>query len=613
MILKEMDRLDEALASYDAALALNPDFVEAHNNRGVVLAESNSSEAALASYDRALALSPGLAAVLNNRGNLLLDLGRTEQALADYDQVLALHPGYADAWNGRGTALQRLDRIAEAEQALRRAIEFKPDYAEAYGNLGAVHIDLGKLAEAEALIRHALELKPGNVSALGNLARVLADLGRSGEAEAAARHAVALKPDNADAHFNLGTVLIKLGLSDAAEAPTRHAITLKPALAGAHHNLGVVLMELGRLTEAREAAELAVALAPRETLHFRQLGEVRKYAAGDRYLTALQALSREEASLPIGKQIDLHFALAKAHADIGAVDDEFRSLLTGNRLKRAHVDYNEAAVLGEIERTRQVFSSEFIRATPGTGERSAKPIFIIGMPRSGTSLVEQILASHPQVSGAGELKLFERTIGEVRASMQQASAYPEIALQMRGEHFRELGARYLAGIQQLAPAASHVTDKMPTNFIFAGLIHLALPDATIIHTVRDPVDTCISCFSKLFTEGHFQSYDLAELGRYYRRYQDLMLHWHRVLPTARILDVSYEDTVADLEAVARRVVAHCGLPWDAACLDFHRTERIVRTSSATQVRQPIYASSVGRRHRYGELLAPLLAELTPPT
>jgi tetratricopeptide (TPR) repeat protein len=611
MVLKDMDRLDEALASYDATLALNPDFVEAHNNRGVVLAETNRSDAALASYDRALALSPGLAAVLNNRGNLLLELGRTDEALADYDQVLAQAPNYADASNGRGSALQKLGRLAEAEQALRRTIELKPDYAEAYCNLGAVYIDLGKLPEAEALIRRALELKPDNISALGNLARALADLGRASEAEAAARRAVALKPDNADAHLNLGTVLIKLSMPAEAEAPTRHAITLKPTLAGAHHNLGVVLMELGRLREAREAAELAVALAPREPLHFRQLGEVRKYVAGDPYLTALHALSKDQASLSTAKQTDLHFALAKAHADIGQVEDEFGSLLAGNGLKRAQVDYHEAAVLGEIDRTREVFSSEFIRAASGAGEPSAKPIFIMGMPRSGTSLVEQILASHPQVFGAGELTLFERTIGDVGSTMQQASLYPEIALHMASDHFRDLGRRYLAGIQQLAPQASHITDKMPTNFIFAGLIHLALPGATIIHTVRDPVDTCISCFSKLFTEGHLQTYDLAELGRYYRRYQDLMLHWHRILPVGRILDVSYEDTVADVESAARRVVAHCGLPWDAACLDFHRTERVVRTSSATQVRKPIYASSVGRRHGYGALLAPLFAELEP--
>ena len=184
---------------------------------------------------------------------------------------------------------------------------------------------------------------------------------------------------------------------------------------------------------------------------------------------------------------------------------------------------------------------------------------------------------------------------------------------MSGGHFGEIGGRYLAAIERLAPTASRITDKMPTNFVFAGLIHLALPNATIIHTMRDPVDTCIYCFSKLFNEGNFHTYDLAELGRYYRHYQALMAHWHQVLPPGRILDVAYEDTVADLEGVARRIVAHCGLPWDARCLDFHSTERIVRTASAAQVRRPIYASSVGRRRAYQSMLEPLLAELPPRT
>jgi hypothetical protein len=188
-----------------------------------------------------------------------------------------------------------------------------------------------------------------------------------------------------------------------------------------------------------------------------------------------------------------------------------------------------------------------------------------------------------------------------------------MALQMSRTQFEELGARYLAGIQRLAPAASHITDKMPTNFLFAGLIHLALPNATIIHTVRDPVDTCISCFSRLFTEVNFQTYDLAELGRYYRHYKALMAHWHRVLPGRRILDVSYEETVGDLEAAARRILGHCGLPWDPCCLDFHLTERVVRTASATQVRQPIYTSSIGRWRAYEPLLGPLLSELSPST
>jgi tetratricopeptide (TPR) repeat protein len=608
-ILKDIGRVEEALADFDAALALNPDFVEAHNNRGVALAEIRRYDEAISCYDAALLLRPELVVVLTNRGNLFQELGQIDQALADYDKAMALDPNSADAVNGRGSILQKLDRTCEAEIALLRAIELRPNYSEAYCNLGSVLIDLGHLAEAELVIRHAVGLKPNSIPALCNLGKVLSDLGRSDEAAAAIQRAVALKPDHPEAQLHLGHLLIKSGRLAEAEAATRRAIELNPNLASAHHNLGVALMEIGRLAEAREAAERAVALAPREPLHFRQLGEVRQYLAGDSYLTTLEALSKDETSLGITKQIDLNFALAKACADIGHREDEFHRLLTGNRLKRSRINYDETSALSEIDRMRDVFSTEFMRTTQVAGENSPKPIFIVGMPRSGTSLVEQILASHPQVFGAGELKLLERSIRDISSSMQEVPDYPRIAQHMTAGHFGELGVRYLAGIEQLAPTASRITDKMPANFQFVGLIHMALPCSTIIHTVRDPADTCISCFSKLFTEGNFHTYDLAELGRYYRRYESLMAHWHRVLPPGRILDVHYEDTVTDVEATARRIVAHCGLPWDQCCLDFHRIERAVRTSSAAQVRRPIYASSVGRRHVYGPLLKPLLAEL----
>jgi tetratricopeptide (TPR) repeat protein len=576
---EQQRNFEQALASYDKALVLDPGFTEALNNRGVVLEAMNRLEEALASYDRALALSPDLITVIRNRGNVLNALDRTDEALANYDRALALDPDDADACNGRGNVLKKLHRIHQAEEMFRRAILLNPDHAQAHCNLGNVLIDLGRPDQAEANLRRA----------------------------------VALDPDFAIALHNLGTVLIGLDRSDEAVAVIERAVALKPDLAGAHHNLGVALMELGRLSEAREAAERAVALAPRELSYLRQLGDVRKYVAGDSCFTALEALATDPSALSVDDQIILHFALAKAYADIGRPEDEFRQLLAGNALKRAQIDYDEVAVLGEIDRTQQLFTPEFIRASEGAGEPSPKPIFIIGMPRSGTTLVEQILASHPQVRGAGELILFERAIDDIRAAMPESPAYPEIALQVSGTHFRELGARYLAGIEQLAPAASHVTDKMPTNFLYAGLIHLALPHATIIHTVRDPIDTCVSCFSRLFTEVNSQTYDLAELGRYYRYYQALMAHWHRVLPTGRILDVSYEETVADLEGAARRILGHCGLPWDPRCLDFHLTERVVRTASATQVRQPVYTSSVGRWRAHESLLGPLLAELSLST
>jgi tetratricopeptide (TPR) repeat protein len=613
MILRGMKRAEDALASYDKALALSPDLVDAHNNRGAVLAELMRFDEALLSYDRALALNPNLLSTLNNRGNLLQELDRVDEALADYEKALSLDPSCVAALNGRGNTLRRLKRLHEAEKMLQQAIKLKPDYAEAYCNLGKLFIDLGKLFEAESVIRHAAKLKPDSAGVLLNLGRVLIDLGRLDEAEDVFRRSVLLEPNDAKAHYNLGVALGKLGKLSEAEEATRCAIALKPNLAQAYHNLSVALTQLGRLTEAQDACKKSIELAPLEPLHFRQLGEVSKFVADSPHFAALDALSKNEASLSVGKQTELHFAMAKAHADVGQVENEFRRLLAGNKLKRSCIEYNETATLGEMDRAKQVFTAEFIRAAQGSGEPSSRPIFIMGMPRSGTTLIEQILASHPRVFGAGELKLFESSIAELRSLMRDAPLYPEIALHIARDDFRRLGANYLAENASLAPPSSHVTDKMPANFLFAGLIHLALPNATIIHAVRDPVDTCVSCFSKLFVEGNFQTYDLAELGRYYRHYEALMAHWHRVLPPGRILDVRYEDLVANLEGAARRIVAHCNLQWDERCLEFHRTKRAVRTASAAQVRKPIYASSIGRWRAYQAFLAPLLAELSNVT
>jgi sulfotransferase family protein len=250
-----------------------------------------------------------------------------------------------------------------------------------------------------------------------------------------------------------------------------------------------------------------------------------------------------------------------------------------------------------------VFTGELMRSHEGRGERSCVPVFILGMLRSGTTLVEQILASHPKVFGAGEVDDFNKVIAALH--------FPEVVSLMSGEQLRQLGASYVGGIRVAAPVVERITNKSPGNFRFTGLIHMMLPNARIIHTRRDPIDTCLSCFSKLFVGNHPYAYDLEELGRYYRAYEALMAHWRSVLPPNVMLEVQYEEVVADLEGQARRIVAHCGLEWDALCLAFHQTERPVRTASATQVRQPIYKSSVGRWRAYEPFLGPLLAELKP--
>ena len=535
--------------------------------------------------------------------------GRLTEAEFYYRAVLAAQPDHAVAYCHLGMVHFDRGKLDEAVAAYRNATRNKRDYAEAHSNLGNALRRQAKLEEAVTAHRKAIRIKPDFAVAHCNLGNALQSQGKLDEAVAAYRDAIRIKPDWAVAFSNLGVALFGQGKLDEGVAAFRQAIALQPNFADAHNNLGFGLVQLGRLAEARVAFEQAIRLAPRNVTYRRNLGDIIPFVAGDNNLVALEQLAGEHAVLSVGDQIELHFALGKAYDDVGRHADAFRQWLDGNALKRSQIAYNEAGSLRELDRSRTIFTSEFIRTWQNVGNQSSIPIFILGMPRSGTTLVEQILASHPQVFGGGELEYLRKAVEGIRTPPGDSAAFPELKLGMASENFRDVASRYLAEIERLAPGASHVTDKMPSNFVFAGLIHLALPNATIIHTIRDPIDTCLSCFSKLFSGDQNYAYDLAELGRYYRHYQSLMEYWHRVLPPDRILDVRYEDVVDDLEGQARRIIAHCGLDWDPRCLAFYQTDRPVRTASATQVRQPIYHSAIGRWRAYVDWLGPLLAEL----
>jgi tetratricopeptide (TPR) repeat protein len=305
-------------------------------------------------------------------------------------------------------------------------------------------------------------------------------------------------------------------------------------------------------------------------------------------------------------QLHLRFALAKAYEDAGDQEAAFAQLLEANRLKRGLMDYDERAMEDLFARIKATFTEERMNSRGARIAPAEGPIFIVGMMRSGSTLVEQILASHPQVFGAGELTLFKQAMSAVIGR----DAYPTKAADLSTEALRQLGLVYRESLQKEAPAVRRITDKFLHNFLYCGLIALALPDARILHTRRDPVDTCLSCFSKLFVGEHPYSYDLAELGRYYRAYDGLMAHWRQVLPAGMMLEVDYERVVDDLEGQARLILDFCGLPWDDAVLSFHQTARPVRTASALQVRQPIYKSAVGRWRPEEALLKPLLDALT---
>ena len=351
---------------------------------------------------------------------------------------------------------------------------------------------------------------------------------------------------------------------------------------------------------------MAIALDAKSGLAFHNLSLSKTFEPGDAAIASMEAFARDVSPLDVDGRIYVHFALGKAYADIARFEASFHHFSLGARLKRARSGYEEANVLSALAQTRSLYSRETMIRRSGHGDRSTAPVFVFGMPRSGTTLVEQILAGHREVHGAGEINDFEMAIAELGGG--GALARPELG-PLSGAQLDQLGANYVGRARAAAPAANRIVDKTTENFRFAGLIALALPNARIIHVRRDPLDTCLSCFCTLFAEALPYSYDLAELGRYYRAYADLMDHWRAALPKDMMLEVRYEDVIADLEGQSRRIVDHCGLEWQARCLDFHLGERSVRTASFAQVRRPLYPTSVGRWRNYEALLAPLVAAL----
>jgi tetratricopeptide (TPR) repeat protein len=469
----------------------------------------------------------------------------------------------------------------------------------------------GDLGGAEKIYRAILKQYPKHFETLANLSNSLLLAERMEEAIPFLHKALNQRPGSAPVHNLLARTLQLLDRHEESLERSKRAIALDPQMVEARATLAQGLAELGRYDEARAALAQAMEIAPQQASLYYYWGQISRWAPNDQRLATLEALAEKSASLPLDDQVNVHFALGKAYADCGDVERAFRRQITGAALQRRAQGYDEATTLREMAEVCRAVDKAWVAQHQEVGDPSPLPVFIVGMPRSGTSLVEQILAAHPDVKGLGERVALNDAIAKVCRTPKVPSWLPQRVRQWSGSDLRQLGALYIEAVRHGRPAnAARVTDKLPANFRFAGLIHAALPNARIIHVSRDPVDTCLSIFSILFSPlSQLYSYDLGELGRYYRAYEQVMAHWRRVLPPGVMLEVRYEDVVDNVESQARRIVAHCGLEWDDACLRFHQTERPVRTISHAQVRQPIYHSSVGRPRPPRELLLPLLEAL----
>ena len=612
--LAEMCRQRGLLAEGETAgrraVALDAGLIGGWNNLGIVLQEAGKYEESLACLERVIALSPDYAEAHNNLGNTLNRLGRLDRAQGHYQRALALKPNYAEA---HGNLVKLLNDLGEPDEALisaRRAIDCNPRHGDAYINAAAVEIARGRHAEALRWLDSLLSFAPGHAGALAARSGALKHLNRDDEALDSARRAVALAPDNQEANNALGQALQALGRFEEALTVYERSATL-PSLQPetALVNKAVLLMEVGRTEEARVTFDQALVVNPRSTAVWFNRADLKTFKADDTEIGRMETLLASGDVQSRCDRMSLHFALGKAWLDAGDADRAFAHLGQGNRMKRAAISFNAEASVRWLDAIAEAFPADLFARHAGGGEPSDLPVFIVGIPRSGTTLLEQILASHSQVHGAGELKVVSRMVEQAMGSDHRPLGFPQLVSSLLPGDPARMGRHYLAAVSALAPGSRRVVDKMPANFLYAGLIHLMLPNARIIHCHRDPVDTCLSCYTKLFSDEQAFTYDQAELGRFYRGYETLMAHWRAVLPPDRFIEVEYEQVVADIETQARRMIAFSGLEWQDSCLEFHKSRRPVKTASVNQVRQPIYRGSVGRWKPYERHLGPLLAAL----
>jgi len=594
--------------SYRKALDLLPNHAEYHFNLALALKAQDRLMESLASLNKAVAIKPDYAAALAQSGVVLMGLDNLGAAVDAFARAIALRGDQFEAHYNLGLTYYRLDRLEDAKLSLARAAALNDRKPEVFLALGRTLHRLQQRELATSTLARAAALQPDNAEAHGLLAEVFLEDGWTKAALDEIGKAIKLRPNNEEHHITHGRILAELNRLEEAEAANKRAVELAPDSLPALSALGRSHMSVGRMAEARAVFERARAFHVDDVHPYLDMARVEQFKPGDPRLGQLESFLPIEEALNAADRSALHFTLGRAYDELGAFDRAFHHFAAGNAAQRQGLPDTENEDRLWFERTMQVYDKDFFRDRQRTGSPSHVPIFVLGMPRSGTTLIEQIISSHPQVSGAGEVQDLENATKVLISRHKFGKPMPELARELTPEHFFELGEIYVERLRRRAPDSERITDKLLGNYNRIGLIRLALPNAKIVHCKRNPLDNCVSIYTNHFVESLEHANDLKRLGRYYRRYDALMAHWRDVLPGS-FLDVQYEDTVRDVEAVARRVIAWCDLRWDPRCLDFQKNQRRVATLSIVQVRQPVYTSSVERWRNYEKYLGPLRQEL----
>jgi tetratricopeptide (TPR) repeat protein len=609
-LLVKMDRPEEAEKTLRTVIAAAPTFAKPHEDLGYLLVQANRPGDALPLLERATRLDPSLERAWFTLGKAFALLRRGPEADAAFEKSFELSP------ERRLMALaaehQKEGRIEEAERIYRRVLRQNPRNVDAMRLLALIAQNADHADDAETLLEQAIAIAPDFMLAILDLGRLRKEQDRYGEALECLDRAIELEPSQPQAHYLRASTLARASFTHEAIDAYRQCLKLKPAHIGALLGLGHVLKAVGDYDEAVAAYNDCIRHAPESGETYWSLANLKTYRFDDPTIAEMETRAAAEvAGENSQSQVNFLFALGKAWEDRDDFGRAWEFYRRGNEKQRSEVHYDPVQTEVMNDRLIDVYTAELLESLRGTGDPDSSPIFILGLPRSGSTLLEQILASHSQVEGTSELPYIGRIATGLNRNRADGINYPEAMRELAPEHLRALGADYLAQARlHRRTGAARFVDKMPNNFPNVGLIALILPNAKIIDARRHPLDACLSCYRQLFAKGQNFTYDLTEIGEYYLQYQRMMDHWSRVLP-GRVLTMQYEEVVADFEPQVRRLLGFCGLPWEDACLQFHESERPVRTPSSEQVRQPIYDRSIGHWKHYEDWLGELIAVIEP--
>jgi tetratricopeptide (TPR) repeat protein len=588
------------------AIKQEPNIPDLHFNLGNMLEQQGKFEQACLAFENAVKLGMGGDQAHNNLGMVLSKMGRLEDAEASLRKAMDINPNNPSALSNYGLLLRKQNKIEESVNYLKRAVAVEPKFVEAYSNLGGIYFEKGELSKAEGYLRKAISIDTQNPNIMSSLAGVLIKRNEDAAALLLLQNAIKLNPESVDINLNLANALVKLEDDESALEVFRRIEKISPDNIIVLGDIGNLLSKQGKFDSAKAYYKRVLELDPNSIAGRTGLLSMDAPGVEDSEVKYLEKVYPDSDNSDESKT-RIAFSLAKVFEKAGDYSKAFSYLDDGNKLKRSCYDYALDEDKAFFSSIKEVFSGDFFRKLAGSGCEDKAPIFILGMPRSGTTLTEQILSSHFQVYGAGELPDLRKQFVQL-SEEGDYNKFPELAGLLTVDDMTEMGKAYIEGLRKRNSSAERITDKMPHNFLHVGMIRLMLPNAKVIHCRRNPIDNCLSIFKQNFGGVHKYAYEQTELGGYHLLYQDLMEHWNSVLP-GFMFELQYEDMVADQEGMTRKLLEFCELPWDDNCLQFHKSERTVKTASYTQGRKKIYSDSVQLWKRYEQELQPLISAL----